>query len=147
MAGPCTVDASVFLNAFNPAEPGHSVSNRLLSRMQSLATPMIVPTLVLPEIAATIRRVQGNIRLAYAFATKLENLSHLTLISLDLAVARQAAKMASQHRLCGSDAVYAAVALRYGATLITLDREQHDRLAPVVSSRYPAEMMEELQEG
>ena len=47
MASTYTVDASVFLNAFNPYEAGHEESHRLLARLQERATPIIVPTLLL----------------------------------------------------------------------------------------------------
>ena len=42
------------------------------------------------------------------------------------------------------DAVYAAVAYRFGATLVTLDREQHDRVAGFVHTRYPSEAWSEI---
>ncbi|HEV8132734.1 MAG TPA: type II toxin-antitoxin system VapC family toxin [Acidobacteriota bacterium] len=144
MAGPCTVDASVFLNAFNPTEAGHKDSNRLMARMKELATPIIVPTLVLPEVAATISRVLHDSALAAAFAKNLQRLPNLMLVALDIMLAEQAADMAAQRRLRGSDSVYAAVALRFGSTLVTLDREQRERLATVISSRSPTEMMAEL---
>ena len=41
MAGPYTVDASVFLNAFNPGEIGHADSNRFLNLLQTQAIPSI----------------------------------------------------------------------------------------------------------
>jgi hypothetical protein len=56
VASTYTVDASVFLNAFNPYEAGHEESHRLLARLQDEATPIIVPTLLLPEVAASMRR-------------------------------------------------------------------------------------------
>jgi hypothetical protein len=52
MASTFTVDASVFLNAFNPYEAGHEESHRLLGHLQAQAWPVIVPTLLLPEVAA-----------------------------------------------------------------------------------------------
>jgi predicted nucleic acid-binding protein len=64
-------------------------------------------------------------------------------VSLDETLAQQAADVAAQHRLRGSDAVYAAVALRFGSTLVTLDREQRERVADVVTSRLPAETLGE----
>ncbi|HJW84791.1 MAG TPA: type II toxin-antitoxin system VapC family toxin [Anaerolineae bacterium] len=144
MARPHTIDASVFLNAFNPAEAGHVESNRLLMLLQAQATPLIVPTLVLPEVAATISRVRNAASLARSFATQLERLPNLMLIALDTTLARQATEAAAQHRLRGSDAVYAAVALRFGSILVTLDREQHDRLARVLTSYTPGEALTEL---
>jgi len=141
MARPYTIDASVFLNAFNPAEAGHADSNQLLALLQAQTLPMIVPTLVLPEVAATISRVRGDVSLARAFADQLSRLSNVMLITLDPILAQQAADVAAQHRLRGSDAVYAAVALRFGTVLVTLDREQHDRLTSVLTTYYPLEAL------
>ena len=139
MTRPYTIDASVFLNAFNPAEAGHAESNQLLAMLRAQALPIIVPTLVLPEVAATISRVHGDAGLARKFANQLSRLPNLMLIALDLMLAQQAAAAAAQHRLRGSDAVYAAVALRFGTVLVTLDREQHDRVTSVMTTYYPFE--------
>ena len=68
---------------------------------------------------------------------------HLVLVPLDETLADQAADAAAQHRLRGSDAVYAAVALRFGSTLVTLDREQRERVADVIPARLPAEALAE----
>jgi len=144
MARPYTLDASVFLNAFNPAEAGHIESNRLLALLQAQSLPIIVPTLVLPEVAATISRVRGDAALARSFADQLSRLLNLLLISLDTPLAQQAADAAAQHRLRGSDAVYAAVALRFGTVLVTLDREQHDRLTKVLTAYYPPDALAAL---
>jgi predicted nucleic acid-binding protein len=81
------VDASVFLNAFNPYEAGHDESHRLLARLQERATPIIVPTLLLPEIAAAISRGREDDALAREFAAALSRLPHLVLIPLDTVLA------------------------------------------------------------
>lgn len=111
MPGPFTVDASVFLNAFNPYEEGHQESHRFLAELQEQGVPIVVPTLLLPEVAGTIARGRQDARLARTFTGNLANLPHLVLIPLDATLARRAAEMAAEHRLRGSDAVYAAVAL------------------------------------
>jgi len=144
MPGPLTVDASVFLNAFNPAEPRHADSARLMERVRAETIPLVAPTLVLPEVAATISRTIGNAETARRFAEELRRLPGLILVVLDEALAMQAAQIASEHRLRGSDALYAAVALRFGSPIVTLDREQHARLKPIVPARYPQEMLGEL---
>jgi predicted nucleic acid-binding protein len=77
------------------------------------------------------------------FAAALGRLPHLMTVPVDEALARQAADVAAQHRLRGSDAVYAAVALRFGSTLITLDREQRERLEAVLDVRYPGQAVVE----
>lgn len=138
-----TIDASVFINAFNPAEPGHAESNRLLALLQEKAAPIIVPTLVLPEVAAAVARGQDDAELARRFASALIQLPHLVLIPVDTTLAQQSADLAAQHRLRGSDAVYAAVALRFGSTLVTLDRQQREQVAEVVTTRWPAEALAE----
>lgn len=145
MGRPFIVDASVFLNAFNPSEAGHAESQRVLAWLQEKATPIIVPSLVLPEVAATISRVRGDAALARDFASALSRLPNLMLVNLDTMLARQATDAAAQYRLRGSDAVYAAVALRFGCVLLTLDREQHERLEEVVTSRYPAQVLAEME--
>ena len=139
-----TVDASVFLNAFNPSESGHEESQRLLALLQEQSLPIIVPTLLLPEAAAAIGRGHGDAGLARAFVAALRRLPHLVWVPLDDGLAGQAADVAAEHRLRGSDAVYLAVAQRFGSTLITLDREQRERVAPTTVARYPSEMLAEL---
>jgi predicted nucleic acid-binding protein len=140
MAGPLTVDASVFISAFNPKEPQYGDSSRLMATIRTKGWPMVVPTLVLPEVAAAISRATGDSAAARSFADHMRQLPGLILISLDETLATQAAQIASDHRLRGSDAVYGAVALRFGSSLVTLDREQHDRLEPVVQSHYPGDI-------
>jgi len=143
MAATYTVDASVFLNAFNPYEPGHTESQRLLALMQQDATPIIVPTLLLPEVAAAVRRGRGDAKLARRFSATLSGLPHLVLIPLDITLARRAAALAAQHPLRGSDAIYTAVALRFGSTLVTLDRQQRERAAEIVPTCWPQEALAE----
>ncbi len=144
MANLFTVDASVFLNAFNPYEAGHAESRQFLERLQQQAIPIIVPAIVLPEIAAAISRGCGNAELARQFTGSLERLPHLVLVPVDLASARQAADVAAGHHVRGSDAMYIAVALRFGSALATLDREQHERASGALKVFYPAEALAEL---
>ncbi|MGC9335976.1 MAG: type II toxin-antitoxin system VapC family toxin [Anaerolineae bacterium] len=143
MATTYTVDASVFLNAFNRYEAGHEQSNRLLRQMQDEAVPIIVPGLLLPEVAAAVARGRDDADLARGFAVQLSRLPHLILVPVDDRLAKQAADIAAQHRLRGADAVYASVALRFGSTLVTLDEEQRQRIGQVIPTRLPAEALSE----
>ena len=143
MTSTYTVDASVFVNGFNPYEAGHEESRRLLALLQEQAAPIVVPTSLLPEVAAAIGRGRQDADLAREFAAALSRLPHLVLIPLDTTLAQQAADVAAQYQLRGSDAVYAAVALRFGSTLITLDREQRERVTSAILTLYPAEALTE----
>jgi len=136
-----TVDASVFLNAFNPYEAGHAESNRLLALLQEKAEPVIVPTLLLPEVAGAVARGRQDASLARRFTEALSRLPHLVIVPLDAALADQATGVAADHALRGSDAIYIAVALRFGSTLVTLDREQRERAAGLISICWPAEAL------
>jgi predicted nucleic acid-binding protein len=141
MAGPYTIDASVFLNAFNPFEIGSETSKELLEKLQSQSVPIIAPVLLIPETASAISRGQNKPELARQFVVALQRLPHLVLVSLDQVLAQQASEIAANHRLRGSDAVYAAVAQRFACPLITLDREQFQRVASVLQTYYPATLL------
>ena len=101
------------------------------------AIPIIVPCLVLPEISAALARGYGKPEAAKAFILELGNLPGITFVNLDKSVANLAADLAANNRLRGSDAVYGAVALRFGSELITLDKEQLNRLAKLLSVHAP----------
>ena len=137
MNSPVTIDASVFVSAFTPTEPAHQVSKVFMLNIREQSIPIIVPVLVLPEISAALSGGQNKPELGKAFAQELRNFPNTTFIHVDETVANLAVEIAANNRLRGSDAVYAAVVLRFGTELITLDREQLDRLSKVLSVRSP----------
>lgn len=136
-----TVDASVFVNAFNPHEHGHAASLRILSAIHERGDPVIVPTLLVAEIAAALARATDDGAGALQYAVAAAALPHVTLVPVTAAVARQAADLAARHRLRGADAVYLAVARRYGTTIVTRDDEQRSRGATVVPCHTPEEAL------
>jgi len=102
----------------------------------------LVPALLLPEVSAAVSRGRRDEVLARDFALALARLPHLIMIPLDETLARQAMDVAAGYRLRGSEAVYAAVALRFGTTLVTLDREQKERLGSVTTACQPARALD-----
>jgi len=137
MNSPVTIDASVFVSAFTPTEPAHQASKAFMLKVREQSIPIIVPVLVLPEISAALARGQGKPELGKAFVQELRGFPNTTFIDVDQTVSNLAVDIAADHRLRGSDAVYAAVALRFGTELITLDKEQLERLPEVLSVRVP----------
>jgi predicted nucleic acid-binding protein len=113
-----TVDASVWVNAFDQREPGHQVSRQFLEVVRNQALPIIVPNLVLVEVAGAISRTRQTPVQAQAFAIALNRLPHVTVRVLDEVCALHALTLAAQHGLRGADAVYAAVAREAGSTLV-----------------------------
>ncbi len=79
-----TLDASVILNAFNEAEVGHTESNQLITLLITQGIPIIEPSLVLVEVAATISRIHGDTILARDFAYALQKLPQITFIYIVL---------------------------------------------------------------
>jgi len=137
MSETLTIDASVFVNAFSPSETGSDQSWNFLTELFKTDTPIVVPTLMLVEVVASLARKQNNTQMALNWMREIQQLPSLTLVNLDELLAHAAAEIAARHRLRGSDAVYVAVARRFGATLITLDAEQRERAAVVVPMRGP----------
>ena len=147
MAPTFTIDASVWLNAFNPYEVGYGDSYRVLARLQAKTVPIIVPTLLLAEVAAAVQKGRGDDDLSLRFTASLARLRHLVWIPLDGTLARRAAELAARHGLRSSDAVYVAVAQRFGSGLITRDRQQRERTEGVLEVWHPAEWLEQQESG
>ena len=139
-----TLDASVLLNALNPAEAGSGHSRELLRVIEEKSLVLVQPTLFLVEIAGTLRRITGREDLAIQHTTALASMPYTTYVSLDSVVARSARSIAAKASLRGSDAVYGAVALRYGSRLVTLDREQRMRLKPLLDVTSPLDAIRNL---
>src|SRR5215471_2361564 len=103
-----TVDASVWVNAFDQREPGHPVSRQFLEVVRGQAVPIIVPNLVLAEVAGAISRTRQAPAQAQAFAIALSRLPHVTVRVLGEGCALHALTLAAEHGLRGADAVYTA---------------------------------------
>ena len=136
-----TVDASVFVNAFNPHEDGHAESLAILSAVQEAGDPIIVPTLLVAEVASAVARASDDSVGALQYANATAGLPNLTLVSLTPTMARAAAELAATHRLRAADATYVAVARRYGTTVVSRDDEQCSRGSAVVACQTPEEAL------
>jgi predicted nucleic acid-binding protein len=139
-----TIDASVWVNGFDQREPGHQISRQVLELLSRQSVPIVVPNLVLVEVAGVISRTRNDPAQAQMFATALNNLPNVTVMPLDDILAHQTLVLAAQRGLRGADAVYAGVAMQAGCTLITLDNEQLTRLIGVVTTQTPAEALADL---
>ena len=142
-----TIDASVHVNAVNPAEADSATSQEFLAVVRQRALPLFCPTLLLVEVSAAIARVFADAQPAISLASSLQDWTNQTLVPLDAALANRAIHLAATVRLRGADAVYAAFAQHYGTTLVTLDRQQLERLPAVVSVVRPDEALCKVQAG
>lgn len=139
-----TLDASVFLNAFDRREPGSPTSRQLLRALRQRREPIIEPALLLPELAGPLRRGGHDPALARSLALAVAAIPHLRLVPLDDTIARIACNVAADRALRGADAVYAAVTQHFATTLVTLDKEQFNRLSLMLSVQWPADALAAL---
>ena len=139
-----TIAASVHVSALNPLEANSSSSQEFLAQVQRGHIPLFCPTLLLVEVAAAVARAIDDARRATALVAELRGWSNLTLVLLDEALADRAAGLAATTRLRGADAVYAAVAQQFNTTLVTLDRQQLERLPPVVKTSRPSDLLRDM---
>lgn len=142
-----TIDASVWVNAFDQRESGHAISRQLLNMLRDRDVPIFVPNLLLIEVAGAISRTRGIPAQAEAFAESLNHLPHITVLTLDSTMTELATGLASQSGLRGADAVYGAVAVQMGTTLITLDNEQLNRLSGTIPTLTPEAGLRALDES
>ncbi|MCX7790950.1 MAG: PIN domain-containing protein [Chloroflexaceae bacterium] len=139
-----TLDANIFIRDAIPNDPEHVMCHALLARLYESSTSIVLSTLVLAEIAGAL---SGSYRDPIRARLEVELLRELHIIKyipLDDALAQEAADIAADRALRGADAVYVAVARRHGCALVSLDREQRERAAPLVRALTPAEALAEL---
>ena len=132
------------MNAFNERELGHAESLQVLGAIQERGDLIVVPTLLVTEIAAAVARLDDDAARAMRYASTTATLPHLTLIAVTHGMASRAADLAANHRLRGADATYLAVAHRYATTLISRDQEQLSRGSRVAVCQTPEEVLLEF---
>lgn len=135
------------MNSFDQREPGHEQSRQLFERLAQAESPIFLPYLACVEVAGAISRTRQNPAQAQAFVVAMRHLPNVVFIPLDLALSEQASNLAAQYGLRGADAVYAAVALEYGATLISLDHEHLTRLVGIVPVQPPIMALQNILQG
>lgn len=141
--GSITVDASVFLSAHNLAEARQAESLQFLLLLGASTQPVVLPTLVIPEVAASAYRISGNADIAQSLALSIAQIPGVIFVPLNDQMAEESMQIALESALKGSDAIYAATARRFGATLVTLDQQQRTRLPEDVPALYPGEALQD----
>jgi predicted nucleic acid-binding protein len=138
------IDASVHVADARLEEPHHAQAHALLARVAAEGWVIYLPEITLAEVAAVISRGTGQPGLARRLIMALRRVPHFEYVPVDGALGRLAAELAAQHQIRGCDAVYVALAQQRQATLVTLDRQQRDRVPSDVIARTPAEELMEL---
>jgi predicted nucleic acid-binding protein len=139
-----TIDANIFVRDLDARHADHADCNALLERLAGTTTPIIVPALILAEVAGALSRELHDPMRGRLAVMLLQELPHVTLVALDDMLAREAAELAADRALRGADACYVAVARRHNCALVTLDREQRERASAIVTVLTPADALAAL---
>lgn len=132
-----TLDANVFVAAKIRNEPDHEAAQRVIAIAVEQGLRLHLPWLAVVEASVAIGRRFGDADPAARLAAELADMPGATFHPLDRTLALLAATMGAECRLRGADAVYAAVARKYGTCLITCDDELRRRTSGVIEALTP----------
>lgn len=138
------IDASVITNSEIENEEFHEYSKKLMQRIKREGIAVIVPEIVLPEIASALSRGTEDAEKALKFVKELRRLPNFVFIPIDSELADSASDLAAKYRLRGCDSIYAAVASLFGVKLITLDSEQRAKASKCIEALTPQEELVSL---
>lgn len=133
------LDASVITNSVIEAEKHYEYSKRLLLKIKNQNLLVVLPEVVIPEVASALSRGTGNSKLALEFVTELRKIPNFIFISIDSDISNFAAKLAAEKQLRGSDSIYVAVTSLFNVRLITLDIKQMEKSKATVKVLTPLE--------
>ena len=137
-----TLDASVMIRTLTERGADAAVCIALLDALLAQRIPIIVPNILLAEVAGVIRRETNNPMRGRTAIAILQTLPLVTFVPVDDALAELAAEIAADRALRGADAIYVATARQYNCTLVTLDAEQRERGRAEVVTLTPQEALE-----
>ena len=131
------IDASVYIALINAHEQDHARSWGWFERTQAAPDPILAPVILLAEVASALSRGVGDTELAHKVIGQLKRSGVIELVPVTLALAENAATIATNHRIRGCDAIYVALADQLNQALVTLDRQQLERAPGIVKVHEP----------
>jgi predicted nucleic acid-binding protein len=137
-----TVDASVWVSFHIQTDVNHADARRFLTSVLALRGKIVVPEIVLLEVAAGVARLTRDAGAGQVAAKKVERFLKLKLRGLDTRFLEKAVLLATRHFLRAADALYVAAAREAKSVLITLDGEMRQRSADAVKTLLPAEWLQ-----
>jgi predicted nucleic acid-binding protein len=135
------VDANVWLAASRPQEQSHSEAAAFLREAIVQGIEFTQPTLVLAEVAATAARSSRETKDGQDARLRLEEAPGVEFFELTRERAIAAAELASRAFLKGPDSIYGSLAEEFGAELVTLDLELHERIGQQLTVLSPSEWL------
>jgi predicted nucleic acid-binding protein len=121
----------VWVSYYNATDVNHGASAVWLQQQLKSRSPLVAPTLVLPEVGGAIARRVDRAK-ARQVINNLRSLTSLVMVGLDEPLYRLAATLAIDLQLRGADAVYVAVARHLNIPLVTWDKEMINRTSGLI---------------
>jgi predicted nucleic acid-binding protein len=129
-----TLDANVWISAYDPHDRFNADSTRFLRVVTSRALILNAPALLLVEVACAIARRAGDAGAGDAAYDRLVRYPGLVVHPLSEYLVGVAARLGSRQLLRGADALYAATAALVNAPLVSWDDELVQRAGAVAPS-------------
>jgi predicted nucleic acid-binding protein len=131
------VDASVLVAVFWPDDPRNAISRSWIERQTNQEEEILIPSLLMAELAGPIRRRTGDRSLAMEAVDAVLDLPGVTVVPVTEELGRLAGELAATLALKGGDAIYAALAFSEDVPLYSWDGEQLERCSGHVDGRMP----------
>ncbi|MFL5701111.1 MAG: type II toxin-antitoxin system VapC family toxin [Ktedonobacteraceae bacterium] len=131
------VDASVWVSWLRPPDINHDVSRIWMEQYIAKDGMLVVPTLVLIEVAASISRRTGQTIQAQEAVKRLHSISKIQIAPVDSALVQSAVEVAINLQLRAGDAIYVALAHQLSIPLVSWDKEQLQRSESLISTYTP----------
>lgn len=126
------IDASVIINSFIEKEEHHNYSKKLLLNIKDNNRLVILPEILIPEVASAISRGVDDSKVALKFVETLRKIPNIIFVLVGYDISNLAASLAAEKKLRGVDSVYVAIAFVFNLKLITLDENQRKKAQGVV---------------
>jgi len=137
------IDASVIANSIIKEEEHHEYSVKLLLKIKNENIPVVVPEILIPEVASALSRGTQNSRLSLEFVMGLRKIPNFIFVPIDAEISDLAARFSAEGQLRASDAIYVSVASIFNVKLITLDVKQKEKANEFIKALTPLEELGE----
>jgi predicted nucleic acid-binding protein len=129
------IDASVWVAYLLPQDTWHAASVQFLDPILDAGTALVVPTILLVEVSASVARQTQPI---YGMRARTLAIDLFRWIAVDDALVQAAAQFGAELRIKGTDSIYATIAAQLGLALVSWDRDHLERASARVQVYSPA---------
>ena len=131
------LDASVWVSRILLQDSNHPAALSWINQHLLNGGLFVAPILFVTETAAAVSRITGLPARGHLATRQLYAIPEMSLVQIDQPLVDEATNLAADLKLRGADAYYVAVAKALNLPLVTFDREQLSRAAPVVTTIRP----------